>query len=318
MSEETTTEAFNEDLVTIASSELAAIIIVMVSIFGLLANFLSIHLVLTYPHLRNSFGALCVSQSVANSGLLIIFAGWCAPMQWMSDDEMSTGLWGKIMGQLNTLFWANSVYSHLVVSLNRLFSITFPTRRLKFAGSKGTYFLVSCSWTIAAILNLPYFYRDECYIVYTPSTFTWNYSQSTCGTIIGTYLDFYLGMAVFGIIAIFDVYTIFQLRNISGAGGREVLLKRRAMEIRFFAQSCTQLLIFAYIFASFYYVSTFMTTKWQLFFTVTFSWQACHSLDGCVLLIFHWRRQPQPSVSRQTMVRVASTFSHNSPAEHHS
>ncbi|CAJ0955555.1 unnamed protein product, partial [Mesorhabditis belari] len=305
----------SEEIVVINSNLLVAIIIISISIFGISANLMSIYLASTYPQLKNNFGALCISQCLANTGLLIIFLFWCAPITLTNAQDLSVGFWGKLMGQLNTLFWDNCVYSHLVVSLNRLVTITFPTKSVHMSGRKSTVLLVGCSWTIAAILNTPYFIREYCYIVYKPITFTWNYADGDCGLIIGTYLDCYLGMTVFGIISFFDVYTIVKLRfttkkNIAGAGMKDTLSKRRALEIRFFAQSCAQLLIFAYIFASFYFVSTFFVSKWALFFTVTFSWQICHALDGCVLLLFHWRRQTVQNTNRlggQTMIQVRET-----------
>ncbi|CAJ0570778.1 unnamed protein product, partial [Mesorhabditis spiculigera] len=180
-------------------------------------------------------------------------------MTWFRDDQTSLGFWGKLMGQINTLFWDNCVYSHLVVSINRAVTIAYPTKSHRWFTPKNSRFIVVISWSIAAALNIPYFYRDRCWIVYTPESYTWDYADNECGYFIGTILDCY---------------------QINDGATAESSARRRKMEIRFFMQSCIQLVIFIYLFASFYFISKFFTSKWALFFTITFSWQMCHSLDG--------------------------------------
>ncbi|VDL68064.1 unnamed protein product [Nippostrongylus brasiliensis] len=55
-------------------------IIAGVGIFGLISNGAAIAAVIFNPVLKNSFGLLCLSHSIANFGVLLAFTFWVAPM----------------------------------------------------------------------------------------------------------------------------------------------------------------------------------------------------------------------------------------------
>lgn len=56
---------------------------IQVAFFGLIFNMLGITVVLKNPILKNSFGSLCLSHSIANSGVLFVFFIWAAPATYM-------------------------------------------------------------------------------------------------------------------------------------------------------------------------------------------------------------------------------------------
>ncbi|CAJ0559602.1 unnamed protein product, partial [Mesorhabditis spiculigera] len=197
-------------------------------------------MVLTLPQFRNNFGALCLSQNVANIFVLILFACWCAPVQFFFSGDLAAGFFGKLMGQLNQIFWHSLLYSHVVMSLNRFSAIVFPgwSNRLHARGS--TYLLIGTSWAIAAVSNIPYFFRDSCYMIYVPQKYAWQFSDNFCGHVIGIYMDCYAAMLVVIVLILLDIYTILHLKRlhkgvIKSTSSAE-LRRRRGLEIRFFMQ----------------------------------------------------------------------------------
>ncbi|KAK6054731.1 hypothetical protein COOONC_07764 [Cooperia oncophora] len=55
----------------------------IVGVFGLLSNGAAMLTVRYNPVLRNSFGLLCFSHTLANFGVLLVFTLWVAPMTVM-------------------------------------------------------------------------------------------------------------------------------------------------------------------------------------------------------------------------------------------
>ncbi|CAL2042073.1 unnamed protein product [Caenorhabditis brenneri] len=83
---------------------IAAAVIFFVAFFGLIFNGLGIIVVMKNPILKNSFGTLCLSHSVANSGVLFVFFVWAAPSTYIQAQN-SNGQISKLLGQLNILCW---------------------------------------------------------------------------------------------------------------------------------------------------------------------------------------------------------------------
>lgn len=55
-------------------------VILIIASVGVILNGTTTALMVRVKNLRNSFGFLCVSQGVADCGILVIFAFWCAPV----------------------------------------------------------------------------------------------------------------------------------------------------------------------------------------------------------------------------------------------
>ncbi|KAJ1357751.1 hypothetical protein KIN20_015961 [Parelaphostrongylus tenuis] len=56
-----------------------SVVIAVVGVFGLVSNGAAILAVRYNPLLRNSFGLLCLSHSIANMGVLLVLVFWIAP-----------------------------------------------------------------------------------------------------------------------------------------------------------------------------------------------------------------------------------------------
>ncbi|KAJ1366523.1 hypothetical protein KIN20_027201, partial [Parelaphostrongylus tenuis] len=57
-----------------------SVIMTAIGVIGLVSNGAAIVIVRSNPALQNSFGQLCLSQSIANMGALLVLAFWIAPI----------------------------------------------------------------------------------------------------------------------------------------------------------------------------------------------------------------------------------------------
>ncbi|KAJ1366394.1 hypothetical protein KIN20_027042 [Parelaphostrongylus tenuis] len=58
----------------------ASTIMAVMGVFGLVSNGAAVLAVRYNPALRNSFGLLCLSHTLANTGALLIFVFWITPI----------------------------------------------------------------------------------------------------------------------------------------------------------------------------------------------------------------------------------------------
>ncbi|KAK6748942.1 hypothetical protein RB195_001514 [Necator americanus] len=117
-------------------------IVTVIGISGLLSNGAVIISVLFNSQMRNSFGVLCLSHAVANIGVMLICIFWLTPTTIMAT-VVTDESFGKVMGQLNIMFWDVSVYSHLTISLNRVVAIIFPYHASELLSTRNTFIAVA-------------------------------------------------------------------------------------------------------------------------------------------------------------------------------
>ncbi|VDL75742.1 unnamed protein product [Nippostrongylus brasiliensis] len=218
--------------------------------FGLISNGAAIAAVIFNPVLKNSFGLLCLSHSIANFGVLLVFTFWVAPMTVVQNEHDDT-LLGKLFGQVNIMFWNVCVYSHLAISLNRLIAIALPYQATFLLTLKKTFIVVGIAWFLGFCHIIAYFWMLVAILVLDCSTFI-KLRLTNKST----------------------------QQNSTTTTSESTQRKRRKTEVRFFWQTVCQNITFFYEQSNFYYIATLSTNHWYVFFTSTFAWEICHALDG--------------------------------------
>ncbi|GMR37482.1 hypothetical protein PMAYCL1PPCAC_07677, partial [Pristionchus mayeri] len=258
----------------------AGLILLLIGAAGFIANVIGVYTVYRCRHLHNSFGFLCLSHCIANSGVCLTFAAWCAPTTLLEvGSSLTSSQFGKHIGQVNILFWDACVYSHLSISINRFICINFPLQAKTFFTTPVISVFIGIPWLLAICHVIPYFWVENCFIFYDPLTWQWNFAATLCGVYISIYFDFYTGLAVFSAMFVTDMGTLLKLKMIHHKAATFTDLRnhshKRKQETRFFLQSLCQSAIFGLE---------------LIFFSSTFAWVACHAADGLILDLFHTRR----------------------------
>uniref|UniRef100_A0A7I4YN59 G_PROTEIN_RECEP_F1_2 domain-containing protein n=1 Tax=Haemonchus contortus TaxID=6289 RepID=A0A7I4YN59_HAECO len=275
---------------------IATSIIFSIALLGIIFNVLALHTVRMNPALRSSFGLLCLSHCVANLGVMIVFMFWVTPMN-LRQSGMATELPGKIFGQLIMFFWDVCVYTHLLISINRLIAISMPYRAKHVLEKNCTLCFIAVVWFIAFCHVIPYFW-DSCYVVFDTQQWVWTFADTGCGYIISTYTDLYTGCTWCAVKIVLDCITATKLRASNkmtlqqpqgNSTTNPLRQSRRKVEVRFFCQAIVQSGIFLCGMISFYFICQFFTGRWADFITMTIPWESCHAIDGLVVILFHFR-----------------------------
>lgn len=137
---------------------------------------------------------------------------------------LTAGLLGKIIGQINTFFCFVTIYSHVVVSLDRMMSIATPLRTGCFTSCRRTCVLVSVPWILAFFSVLHFFAcnsspdnsssvsDDSCYRVYHPDHWFYSFADTECGRTMLT-AHFVKDCIALTIMFVVDMVTLHYLRK---------------------------------------------------------------------------------------------------------
>uniref|UniRef100_A0A8R1ISK5 7TM_GPCR_Srx domain-containing protein n=1 Tax=Caenorhabditis japonica TaxID=281687 RepID=A0A8R1ISK5_CAEJA len=107
--------------------------------------------------------------------------------------------------------------------------------------------------------------------------------------------DFVGGVILCSCAFIIDMLTLVRLRvannviEVHCQIATQDMLKRRKNEIRLFSQAFTQCIVFCITLLSFHVFTLFSDNFWWQFSMVTLIWITAHSLDGLIVVLFHFR-----------------------------
>ncbi|PIC37560.1 hypothetical protein B9Z55_016147 [Caenorhabditis nigoni] len=290
---------------------LAAAIIFFVAFFGLIFNILGITVVMKNPILKNSFGTLCLSHSIANSGVLFVFFIWSAPATYIQAQH-TNGMISKLLGQLNILCWDACVYSHLAISFNRFFSIAIPARILLIIHRKHShftsndeavkrrkveirFFMQSCLQGILFFYEIFNFYyvstlnTNQWYVFFT-ATFAWEICHCLDGLL--------LNLSTWILIS-------------------EETIRRHPIESKLLREELWRTLGFLVAATSSNVLSGWLGERWQKYLLTCVVWQGYHLLDGLIVLVFHFHRKLLADQKNQEPHHTPS-FIHVDHPGHHS
>uniref|UniRef100_A0A1I8AM18 G_PROTEIN_RECEP_F1_2 domain-containing protein n=2 Tax=Steinernema glaseri TaxID=37863 RepID=A0A1I8AM18_9BILA len=267
---------------------IAALIILLTGLTGVFINLFVILGVTKTQTFGSSFGKICISQSIANCGNAFVFSCLVAPIS-LIDPSVHSTYWGARCGQVLIIFWNGSIFSHLLTAVNRFSVIYFPTRYVRLFNKRNTTISVAMIWVIGLCQAAPYL-DYNCTFEFETFSMTFAFVKTTCGTVVGTYLDFYLSLVVIGTVGVIDIITLIGIRlmNKRGVVTDEVEKgRRKRREVKFFFQAFAQAIVFVTELVLYFYVSSFPENKWVRFGMTTFMWIFMQTLDASIVIAFN-------------------------------
>ncbi|EFO98060.1 hypothetical protein CRE_18264 [Caenorhabditis remanei] len=285
----------------------ATTLMVSVGSIGLISNFIAMFVIYRNPLLHNTFGLLCFSHLVSNVGMLFCFTTWPVAMILNQDNDLAHSLAGKRFGQFTIIFWWSCIIAHLAISINRYVSIVFPIKSYIWFTVPNTKYAIFCIWLVGFLVTIPYFWHETCYVAFNAHTFQWTYAENPCGQFLSLF-DFIGGVILCSFAFTIDMLTLFRLREANNVIIQSIspnitqsqmmglstqtaveAAKRRKTEIRFFTQAFTQCIVFCICLLSFHIFTLLSDSIWWQFAMVTMIWILAHSLDGLIVVLFHFR-----------------------------
>ncbi|KAF8372541.1 hypothetical protein PRIPAC_78970 [Pristionchus pacificus] len=261
----------------------ASSLLAFITSIGLISNAFALYAVYRFKHLHNTFGALCAVIGAANFWDSLIHLLWSAYGPYLLEfypfgEAIIRGHPGKIVGQISSFFLDLKGYAHL-----GYYSIASDTTV--------TSAFVTIPISFAFIQVAPFFWTDDCYLLYSSEMAIWEYADTPCNNFYSFHIDFILPVCVYCCIIVLDIITVFTLRKaLDISQWNQTLKEKRKLEIGFFIQSLFQMGLSLLAYASFFGFSQYATDDWTLFGTTTVVWASVHSVDGVIMASFHARK----------------------------
>ncbi|KAK0399549.1 hypothetical protein QR680_003098 [Steinernema hermaphroditum] len=235
-----------------------------------------------------AFGKICLFHTIANLANSLIFVFLVGPITIIKPSLHKLYITQRT-GQALLCFWNASVLTHFLTAFNRFVIISFPLKYAEIFTRTFTLGAIAVAWTLSFLKAIPYFW-PECTFGYQVESNNFRFSDTTCGFIVGTMLEFYLSIGVVLLIAILDFVTFCRIRTTNkkmnvNASEHE---RRRKREIRFFFQACFQGIAFISELTVYFYISEFFEAQSVIHFLLTTgAWIGVHIIDGLIVIAFN-------------------------------
>uniref|UniRef100_A0AC34QF54 7TM GPCR serpentine receptor class x (Srx) domain-containing protein n=1 Tax=Panagrolaimus sp. JU765 TaxID=591449 RepID=A0AC34QF54_9BILA len=259
------------------------IILSIIAVVGMVANFANIYTTVKSPILHNAFGHLCASQSFAEVLNLLISCVWTVFVA-VVDKKLATSVFGYKLGQTAFGVCLLVSYTVLLKAVNRFMAISHP---FLVGNSK---LIILGTW-ILGFLHFCTGFFEGCNFLLNVQEFYWYFDETPCGQILAFYIDLSYSCFLMAIAVLLDSFTLFHLLKFHKTVRvtKNVDSRTRKLDIRFFAQSCLTTLVQVLMLVSFHVFSKFDASPWAVFFTTTFAWAFCSAADGIVNFGFNFK-----------------------------
>ncbi|KAF8360261.1 hypothetical protein PRIPAC_87184 [Pristionchus pacificus] len=279
----------DEDWITLHNQQtIAASVMLGVGLIGITINLSGVFLSFRVRALRSPFGRLMAVHCFSDAAILSIFTFWCATRTYLGFLDHDSLLSRKV-GQVSLFFWFTSIYSQLVIALNRCTLLMFPNIYNKIF-ARHTHLVILSYWGIC-LLHACIYFGDGCDFYYNSEVFHWQFADTPCGQTVGFWLDFIFGCTICCVVLFLDFLCLIIMKKnnriIAGAMQSEEISRRSRREAQFMIQACCTGVLFTLMLFSFHYLSRIVTGVWAVAATTTLMWELAHLGDGIILFAFN-------------------------------
>ncbi|EYC09336.1 hypothetical protein Y032_0061g3287 [Ancylostoma ceylanicum] len=254
----------------------------MLAFIGSAINITAIVLLSKAPVFHSSFGYICASHLIADTGVLVVHIIWAGPAAILRlGKDVTASIFGSIVGQIALLFWFATLHSQVGIAINRLLAISWPTMyNVIFSGNRIAVF-ISVFWIVSALQSFVHFCRG-CNYYYDVGQFSLIYPDTKCGKFASFYLDSV--PSITSCVLIFVIHTVTfscirkktkTLLRTSAAYSREQLLILKK-NTHFYVQGLLTALSLTSIVICFHLISRFAASRWEKFASSTLVWLVAH------------------------------------------
>ncbi|KAF8359376.1 hypothetical protein PRIPAC_94371 [Pristionchus pacificus] len=216
------TENGTDPLPSLSDDRLAAGIIFVIGISGMIINFIGVLLTFRVRALRTSFGRLTAVHCAAECAILAIFTA----CQYADHNSYIS----RKIGQVSLYFWFVTLYSQFFIALNR-FSLLFFPRIYKEVFQRRTHWLI-LFYALICVCHFCVYFGDGCDFYYNAETYFWEFADTSCGHAIAFWLDFAFGCAVCVIVLLLDVICVANMRKSDTVLGESLTLYEKKIRWR--------------------------------------------------------------------------------------
>ncbi|VDM69438.1 unnamed protein product [Strongylus vulgaris] len=188
-------------------------LILLVSLIGLICNFLSFLVMIRHRTFRNSFGYLTAYHALSNAAVLFIFLVWAVPWTILPIPQQLHSLNFRI-GQLSLFFVETAFHCCLCMSVNRFIAITFPMQYRQIFSDKITSIIIVFVTIISALYWGVYFWKG-CDFYFDHKYRAWSFGSDSCSVWLSHHIDMGYNVCLFLLVGLIDFATLLQLRSMT-------------------------------------------------------------------------------------------------------
>lgn len=283
---------------------IAALLIFFTSFIGFACNTFIAFYIRRLSLLRNSFGRLLQLQAAGDAVFVLVWAFYFAPVLFFDIKPLQSLAIAARFAQLCLICYDISIYTHLVISLNRFISLYFPTSYQNIFTERFTTFLI-CSIIFVSFGFSWFLVIRDCQMGFSIPRWMLDYVSPPCEMINVYYAEFFRGLIVISMFAITNSFTFCRMHMHNRKKQTATVFettqqkKRRAVETRFVQQVTMQGLLYVIELVTYFYISLRFpvplepvelaksSNRWPNFLLTTYAWILVHALDGVITLIFN-------------------------------
>ncbi|KAE9551760.1 hypothetical protein FO519_005039 [Halicephalobus sp. NKZ332] len=243
-----------------------------VGVCGLTANITAIRIIWKSKNLHNCFGYLLLLHASVEAVILFSFVFWSVPTT-LFDRTLSKTTLGIKIGHVVLVCYYATLYSQLFNAINRFFAIASPVSYRNWFSVENAKFILGGVMFISLLHGIVYLF-PECNFYYDGDALGWLYEDGECYYVMTFYCDFMFGCVIAGMDMFIDTCTFLLILKSKLFAGKD------HKDIKFFAQNCSISILYTIMLIIVELVSTLNDGKWYGFWTVTFVWELCHTVDG--------------------------------------
>ncbi|KAH7722797.1 CRE-SRX-13 protein [Aphelenchoides avenae] len=170
---------------------IVSVVIAVLSVVAIFVNALASAFVYKKATLRNGFGIICASHSLAEILQAVINLCWCAPLvAFLDHDAWSRGSVGYGLSYISLMGSIVVVNVQLLKAVNRLVAIARPPLYYMHFTIAATRKILVLVWVLSALKCLPFAF-DGCHIYYDGANYYWIVEQTACGKTANRVLNYY-------------------------------------------------------------------------------------------------------------------------------
>ncbi|CAD6196416.1 unnamed protein product [Caenorhabditis auriculariae] len=262
------------------------------SCFGLVVNIYVFTSLVRRIHLNSSFHTFCLSKSISNSAVCLIFLIWTVPCSATNSyylPHFGNVLFGQLAG------WGCYIIgplTQLCMAANRLFVTMFPLRSMSKKKIDPTKGCLAVCWTIGVVFTAIGLPIEGCAYIYDAEIIAWRPENTDCALFLADFILYtVMFIAVLSNSCNFTTFLKIAHEVALGLGANENAIRRKK-RLRMFAQSVVQDCVHLIDMLNCSIIYKLNNAAWFQFVCLSLSFLFIHAIDGFIMLLFNYEIQP--------------------------